>query len=60
MPKKGSASNASSNKDEPPQDEESLYTQQNRTPSSQLGFGVKLFVIAGLVIALFWFLNKWV
>ena len=44
-------------KREEPQVDESLYEPRPQTPGSQF-FGVKLFVIAGLVILLFWFLNK--
>jgi len=56
--KEAIASKAPKKREEPPQREESLYEPRPQAPGSQIGFGVKLFGIAGLVILLFWFLNK--
>ena len=57
--KEATASRTPKKREEPPQVDESRYEPRPQAPGSQL-FGVKLFVIAGLVILLFWFMNKMV
>jgi hypothetical protein len=36
------------------------YAPKTYTPREQLAFGVKLFAIAGLVVLLFWLIDKYV
>jgi hypothetical protein len=58
MPTKAAtASRSPKKREEPPQVDESIYEPRPQAPGSQF-FAVKLFVIAGLVILLFWFMNK--
>jgi len=52
------APKAPKKREEPSQPKESIYEPQSQAPGGQFGFGVKLFLAAGLIILLFWFLNR--